>query len=251
LSTAIGWEDGLLPFRATGGRMSICGVYTITNKINGKVYVGSSADINKRWNYHRRKLSKNSHKNKHLQNAWNKYGKNNFEFRVMEECDRQSQYSVEQKYLDAAEKSPKKYYNQHYKATGSTIRTKLWTQEEYNDLKEYWLNNGTMKLYEYGKQKYKVSQSPLNKLINKYKEETKERPQNPSKFTLSSAQMNELLDYWLMYSSLKTYEFIRDKYGYGSYTAKRLIKEIRQMTDKKPPHPNSYSSHFQALTNSR
>lgn len=230
--------------------MKTCGVYAITNKINGKVYVGSSADIEKRWNYHRRELSKNSHKNKHLQNAWNKYGENNFEFTIVEACEKEEQYAVEQTHLNKASHSPDLYYNQHYRATGTAIRTKLWTTEEYNDLKTYWLNNGTMKLHEYGRQKYKVGSGPLNKLISKYKKETDERPPNPFKFTLSSAQMNELLDYWLMYSSLKTYEFIRDKYGYGSYTANRLINEMKQMTDKRPPHPNSYSSHLQALTNS-
>lgn len=31
---------------------NICGVYKITNKVNGKIYIGSSKDIYKRWKHH-------------------------------------------------------------------------------------------------------------------------------------------------------------------------------------------------------
>lgn len=62
------------------------GIYKIENKINGKVYIGKSKDIEKRWKEHRCELNKNYHHNKHLQSAWNKYGENNFSFAVIEEC---------------------------------------------------------------------------------------------------------------------------------------------------------------------
>lgn len=32
-------------------------------------------------------LNRNVHNNKHLQNAWNKYGEESFEFNVLEYCD--------------------------------------------------------------------------------------------------------------------------------------------------------------------
>lgn len=63
-----------------------CGIYMVCNKINGFVYIGQSIDIDNRWKQHRRELKNNSHVNQHLQNAWNKYGKENFDFVIIEEC---------------------------------------------------------------------------------------------------------------------------------------------------------------------
>jgi predicted GIY-YIG superfamily endonuclease len=66
--------------------MSI-GIYKIENLINGKIYIGQSIDIEKRWSVHKAELNRNYHCNNHLQNAWNKYGEENFEFVIIEECD--------------------------------------------------------------------------------------------------------------------------------------------------------------------
>ena len=66
------------------------GIYKITNIKNGKFYIGSSKDIEFRWNEHKKHLNGNYHINKKLQNAWNFYGKENFSFDVLEtvnECD--------------------------------------------------------------------------------------------------------------------------------------------------------------------
>ena len=64
-----------------------CGIYLISNLINNKIYVGQSINIEKRWTQHKRELRNNIHENKRLQNAWNKYGEENFEFSIVEECD--------------------------------------------------------------------------------------------------------------------------------------------------------------------
>lgn len=62
------------------------GIYKIVNKLNQRVYIGQSKDIKNRWMRHKSCLNNNSHENKYLQNAWNKYGEGNFEFIVIEEC---------------------------------------------------------------------------------------------------------------------------------------------------------------------
>lgn len=63
------------------------GIYLITNKINGKKYVGSTHDFISRWRGHKSMLNRGVHFNNHLQNSWNKYGENNFEFSVLEALD--------------------------------------------------------------------------------------------------------------------------------------------------------------------
>ncbi len=62
----------------------ICGIYIIRNKINNKKYVGSSVDIYKRWNEHINYLNNNMHLTKKLQKDWNIYGKDNFDFGILE-----------------------------------------------------------------------------------------------------------------------------------------------------------------------
>jgi group I intron endonuclease len=43
-----------------------CGVYSITNKNNGKIYIGASIDIEHRWREHVRMLKKGDHCNRLL-----------------------------------------------------------------------------------------------------------------------------------------------------------------------------------------
>lgn len=61
------------------------GIYTITNKITGKMYIGESLDIYRRWHdEHIPQLRKNRHYNKELQSDFNKYGEENFQFEILE-----------------------------------------------------------------------------------------------------------------------------------------------------------------------
>lgn len=59
------------------------GIYKITNKANNKIYIGQSIHIEKRWSEHR---SYYMDTNTPLYNAIQKYGLNNFNFEVIEEC---------------------------------------------------------------------------------------------------------------------------------------------------------------------
>lgn len=63
------------------------GIYTITNMVSGKVYVGSSICLDWRLYLHRRALRKGSHFNRHLQNSWNKNGEDNFDFKIVDRCE--------------------------------------------------------------------------------------------------------------------------------------------------------------------
>lgn len=76
------------------------GVYVIKNLVNNKVYVGSSKNLYARELEHFRNLKNNKHENKHLQRAYNKYGRDNFAFEVIEFCKEEERFLLEQKYID-------------------------------------------------------------------------------------------------------------------------------------------------------
>ena len=57
-------------------------VYTITNKITGKIYVGETIWKHRRWVQHRRELSKGTHESTRFQEDYDKYGIDSFEFSV-------------------------------------------------------------------------------------------------------------------------------------------------------------------------
>jgi len=76
------------------------GIYQIKNTIDGKKYIGSSVNIRKRWNSHKSSLERGDHHSSHLQNAWNKFGKDNFVFEILEEvCKISDLITAEQKYI--------------------------------------------------------------------------------------------------------------------------------------------------------
>lgn len=76
-----------------------CGIYMIQNKVNNKIYIGQAVDIKKRWKEHRKELKGGYHKNKHLQNAWDKYEQKNFEFSILLECEENQLNTYEEYYI--------------------------------------------------------------------------------------------------------------------------------------------------------
>ena len=60
------------------------GVYKIENKINKKIFIGSSLNINARFNRHQMNLKFGSEEIKELLDDYNKYGPENFEYSVVD-----------------------------------------------------------------------------------------------------------------------------------------------------------------------
>ena len=73
--------------------MSI-GIYKITNLLNGKIYIGQSIHIEKRWKEHCQNSSKSL-----ISQAIQKYGKENFSFQILEECNENQLLEKESKYI--------------------------------------------------------------------------------------------------------------------------------------------------------
>jgi len=76
------------------------GIYLIRCHANEKFYIGSAVNLDRRWRQHQHRLNNNTHTNPHLQNAWNKYGSDAFEFYTVEEVERTQLIIAEQAWID-------------------------------------------------------------------------------------------------------------------------------------------------------
>lgn len=73
--------------KVTKELLKVSGIYCIEDRINHKTYIGSSKNLYRRLLKHFALLRHNKHENAYLQNAWNKYGEDNFEWIIIEKCD--------------------------------------------------------------------------------------------------------------------------------------------------------------------
>jgi len=84
------------------------GVYQIRCLITGQIYIGSAVNMLARWAEHRRSMRRGAHVNQHLQQAWNKYGEENFEFTVVEYVKRAFLLRIEQEWIDKSQCSDRR-----------------------------------------------------------------------------------------------------------------------------------------------
>lgn len=83
------------------------GVYKITNFINGESYIGSSANLFRRWSEHRNLLLRGRHENHRLQKDWNSFSEHAFVFCVVLVCKKDDLHFYEQRCIDVM----KPFYN--------------------------------------------------------------------------------------------------------------------------------------------
>ena len=90
------------------------GIYKITNKLNGRIYIGSSKLFKLRWKQHSKALRNNKHSNKFLQRDFNKCGEEVFVFEIVEGTDgktKEERLLIEEVYINQYFDSGKECYN--------------------------------------------------------------------------------------------------------------------------------------------
>lgn len=70
-----------------GKKKKMCGIYKITNMVNGKVYIGQTNDIYTRWRKHKYTYENPKENNQVIYRAMRKYGLENFSFEIILECE--------------------------------------------------------------------------------------------------------------------------------------------------------------------
>lgn len=119
-------------------------VYKITNKANGKVYIGvTETDVDYRVRNHIYALRKNRHHSRLMQNDFNLYGEESFESSVIEYVENSiHQYERERYYIELYESyNPDKGYNFNFKNSDAIIEKDSRgkdniTREEYEALEK-------------------------------------------------------------------------------------------------------------------
>jgi group I intron endonuclease len=120
--------------------MRSVGIYSITNTINDKLYIGSSVNIRARFNRHLSDLRLNRHENKHLQNSYNKYGEECFKFDIVTLCNEEELLAQEQILLDNLKP---KLYNKNFIANKPPcLKGRKQTSEHIEKRVESYRNSG-------------------------------------------------------------------------------------------------------------
>jgi group I intron endonuclease len=122
-------------------KIGIIGIYRILNIITGKVYIGKSFDIKRRWRQHRN-LNLNGY---HLQRSIKKYGLENFDFSLIIEMAPMHDIQQQLNILNALERTwiriyesnnPQKGYNET--AGGDGIIGFRFNERSIQQIKESW-----------------------------------------------------------------------------------------------------------------
>lgn len=118
-------------------------IYKIKNLVNGKVYIGQTIKKPKRrFHLHKSRLNRKIHHGLYLQNAWDKYGEENFRFSIIEKCsvknlDNREIYWIEYYKnkigvynLETGGNKNKNIHEETKKQISNTVK-KLWNDKEY------------------------------------------------------------------------------------------------------------------------
>lgn len=117
------------------------GIYKITNIINGKIYIGQSINIQRRWNQEKNKAfnQNDAAYNQLLSKAFRKYGVENFTFEVVEELSASALNEREEYWIGHFNSLTPNGYNAHnggrYSYTPNPLNYSVLTEEEVKDIK--------------------------------------------------------------------------------------------------------------------
>lgn len=150
-----------------------CGIYKIHCKGNNRDYIGSALNHLRRWTSHKSMLRRGIHNNRHLQNAYNKYGKESFIYTFIEECEEELLVEREQYWIDSYDfeelmnSSPTASTSigfEHSKETKAILK-KIAKKRDNTRLKKFYFKKGEKPLFE-GKKHSKETIKKLKEIAS-------------------------------------------------------------------------------------
>ncbi|WP_079708095.1 GIY-YIG nuclease family protein [Paraliobacillus ryukyuensis] len=191
----------------------IVGIYKVTNLINGKMYIGQSTNIKKRFTSHKNAINRSDDDPRGqgpLYDDMRNYGVENFSFEVMEECSK-NELNEKEEYYISFHNSVDDGYNISKKAITTNdpdVRKKIITEEflERNSIRFKEMNKQNWKDAEYRKKKSKQS-SELQKKRLQDPEYRKQKSEQLKKYW--SKKKKRVAQYTLDGELVAVYEGLR------------------------------------------
>lgn len=157
-------------------------IYKITNKLNGKIYIGQAQDFYLRY-YEHKKIRGNGY----LQRAFKKYGFENFEFSIVEKIDDLNKINTREEYWIEFYKSYNDKIGYNICKTANTTRGRKREPSELDGIRKYRQSCIGEKNAFYGKHhsiesKEKISKSRVNFTHTKETKEKLKRIRNEKKY---------------------------------------------------------------------
>lgn len=139
-----------------------CGIYKIENKLNGKVYIGQSINIEQRWKAHVKAIYGCGHEYDYpIYRSIRLYGLENFEFSIIEKCLKRELNDKEKYYIQEYNSLVPNGYNQAI--GGNNHFTKLICDKVELIKKELKESNLSQKLIA---EKYEVDDHTISNINN-------------------------------------------------------------------------------------
>ena len=165
-------------------------VYQITNKENGKFYIGSTCDLKRRLSEHFGELRRKEHYSTELQNDYNIFGRDSFVVSILEECEVKSLRDREQYYIDKFN-PVKNGYNQSTSAYANNVPHPMYGE-----------NNPFYGKHHTEETKAKLRNNGKMHIGTKHSEETKKKMSKKAKRG-NNANATKILQYDLDMNFLK------------------------------------------------
>lgn len=171
----------------------LSGIYRIVNTINGKCYVGSAVHFRLRRQMHVDSLRTGTHHSGHLQNAWNKYGEQNFVFEVLLVIeDKEKLIYFEQKYMDWYQSYEREFGYNISPTAGSCLgskRTEETSRKQSRSLREmYRCMTETERLSRFAKLKGIPKSESARAKMSAYGKIRKYSPETRAKMSASASR---------------------------------------------------------------
>jgi group I intron endonuclease len=239
--------------------MEIIGVYIIRNVKTGGVYIGSSIHCKRRIGTHRSALRHNRHENSYLQRSWNKNGKENFLFEVVEECRAEDRFIREQWWIDRLQSiDPGLGYN-----LAHPVQTIVPSPHTSKRMKEMWTDEMRERQAQNNREQYddpeikKIRLECLDRGRIKtnamwHDKSSKVRKVRINNLAKGSAALAELLKDPVWKANRKTGSRTKEVWQRPDYRAKKLVKlkevqkkgaaAIKKLWDNDPQYRNKILS---------
>lgn len=184
-------------------------IYKITNRVNGKVYVGQTRfTVEHRFKQHCKNFNI-EHRQQPLYHAFAKYGIDNFSVEALEECPVEN-LNEREMYWIAYYNSFKKGYNATLGGSG-TVKY-FWTDSQYEEIKSLYLSGFSIKdLCE----KYKVSNYTIKGILDSMNVKIRK----PLDF--NAYELQKVIEEYKAGTPLHT---LGSKYGVSIYTMKDFLR---------------------------